>query len=86
MSDKMRTFIRSLPNAADLDPVKRTAAEREIERRLGALSADDRKSFERELRELNTETHRAMTFEQRWGAARHHAALKEQIEGNGENR
>lgn len=82
---KMRDFIRSLPNAAELNPAKRAVNEQEIERRLGALSADDRKSFERELREVASEQYRGMSFEQKWGAARHHAALKEQIaQGNGD--
>jgi hypothetical protein len=81
----MRAFISGLPNAADLDPVKRTAAEREIEQRVRGLSAADRASFESTLRSMAREQRDAMSFEQKWGAARHHAALKEQLtQGNGE--
>lgn len=79
MSDKMRAFIRSLPNAAELDPAKRTAAEREIERRVSSLPASERAQFEATLRDMATEQHRAMNFEAKWTAARNHAALKEQL-------
>lgn len=82
----MHNFIRSLPNCAELDPVKRTAAEREIEQRVGALSTADRATFETTLREINAEAYRGMNFEQRWLHAREHAALKEQIEGTEKSR
>jgi hypothetical protein len=75
----MKEFVRSLPNAADLDPVKRTAAEREIERRVGSLPAAERAKFEATLREMATEQHRSMSFEQKWTASRTHTALKEQL-------
>lgn len=81
----LRSFIRSLPNAADLDPVKRAAAEREIEQRVRGLSAADRAKFETTLREMASEQHRSLNFETKWTAARNHAALKEQLtQGNGE--
>ncbi|MFO1102483.1 MAG: hypothetical protein U1E20_06240 [Methylocystis sp.] len=84
MTNKIRDFVRSLPtaDAADLDPLKRTAAELEIERRVGALSPADRATFEKELRTMAREQDESMSFEQKWTAARHHAALKEQIEGS----
>lgn len=84
MTDKMRAWIKSLPNAADLNPAARTAAEREISRRVGSLSAADRASFETTLRDMAREQSETMNFEQKWGAARNHAALKDQLTGNGE--
>jgi hypothetical protein len=81
----MRAFISGLPNVADLDPVKRTAAEREIEQRVRGLSAADRAKFETTLREMATEQHRSMGFEAKWTAAQHARQLKEQItQGSGE--
>ena len=82
MTNKIRDFVRSLPtaDAADLDPLKRTAAELEIERRVGALSAADRATFETTLRTMAREQDDALTFEQKWIASRHNAALKEQLE------
>jgi hypothetical protein len=81
MTDKMRNFIRSLPltNAADLNPAARTAAEREIERRVSSLPASERQKFETTLREMATEQHRSMGFEAKWTASQRHAALKEQL-------
>jgi hypothetical protein len=84
MSDKMRAFIRSLPNAAELDPVKRSAAEREIERRVSSLPASERAQFETTLRDMATEQHRSLSFETKWTAAKHAQQLSEQIEGTGE--
>jgi hypothetical protein len=75
----MRAFIKALPNAGDLDPTKRKAAEREIEQRVHALPPSDREMFEKELRTMAREQSETMNFEQKWGAARHHAALKEQL-------
>ncbi|WP_018407672.1 hypothetical protein [Methylocystis rosea] len=81
----MRAFIKSLPNAGDLDPAKRTANEREIERRVSSLPASERAKFETTLRDMASEQHRSLNFETKWTAARHDAALKEQItQGRGE--
>jgi hypothetical protein len=82
MTDKMRAFIRSLPNAADLDPAARTAAEREISRRVGSLPASERAQFETTLRDMATEQHRSLSFETKWTAAKHAQQLKEQMSGS----
>jgi hypothetical protein len=82
---EMRAFIKALPNAADLDPVKRAAAEREIEQRVRGLSAGERAKFETTLREMATEQHRSLSFETKWTAAKQAQQLKEQLtEASGE--
>ncbi len=75
----MRAFIKNLPNAGDLDPAKRTAAEREIERRVGSLPASERARFEKTLRDMATEQHRSLSFETKWTAAKQAQQLKEQL-------
>jgi hypothetical protein len=75
----MRKFISGLPNAAELDPDKRAANEREIERRVRALPSADRAKFETTLREMATEQHRSLSFEAKWTASQRHAALKDQL-------
>lgn len=75
----MRAFISGLPNAAELDPGKRAANEREIERRVGSLPASERATFETTLREMASEQHRTASFETKWTAARAAQQLKEQL-------
>ena len=75
----MRAFIRLLPNAAELDPTKRAANEREIENRVRSLSQADRATFETTLRDMAREQDEAMSFEQKWLSSKKHMALKEQM-------
>ncbi|MBG0795903.1 hypothetical protein IYY11_21325 [Methylocystis sp. H62] len=75
----LRAFIKSLPNAGDLDPAKRTANEREIERRVSSLPASERAKFETTLRDMASEQHRSLNFETKWAAAKQAQQLKEQL-------
>ena len=75
----MRAFISSLPNAGELDPQKRAQNEREIERRVGGLSAAERTKFESELRVMPKEQDARMGFKAKWHAMQQHEALKKQL-------